>query len=101
MLDRLDQEERSAARRHSGHSRTPGSTIDGTPIALNDAVEVGTLGGKVGRVLDLRGREAVVAVGSIKLTVPLATLRRTDQPAEQAVSYVALPDTKSTAPKAV
>jgi DNA mismatch repair protein MutS2 len=88
VLDRLDQEERSAARRHSRHVRTPGSTVDGTPIVLNDAVEVGTLGGKVGRVLDLRGKEAVVAVGSMKLTVPLATLRRTEQPSEPAVSYI-------------
>ena len=41
-------------------------------VTVNDAVEVGTLGGKVGRVLDLRGKDAVVAVGSLKLTVPLA-----------------------------
>ncbi|MFL5607699.1 MAG: endonuclease MutS2, partial [Gemmatimonadaceae bacterium] len=85
VLDRLEQEERSAARRHA---RTPGGSAARSPITLNDAVEVGTLGGKVGRVLDLRGKEAVVAVGSMKLTVPLATLRRTEQPTEQAVSYI-------------
>jgi DNA mismatch repair protein MutS2 len=84
VLDRLDAEERSAERKrahHAGGHRAP--------IALNDAVEVGTLGGKVGRVVDLRGKEAVVAVGSMKLTVDLETLRRTEsQPAEAAVSYV-------------
>jgi DNA mismatch repair protein MutS2 len=85
VLDRLDQEERSAARRQA---RPAAGRAERTPIALNDAVEVGTLGGKVGRVLDLRGKEAVVAVGSMKLTVPVTTLRRTEQPAEQAVSYV-------------
>jgi DNA mismatch repair protein MutS2 len=59
------------------------------PITVNDAVEVATLGGKVGRVMNLRGNEAIVAVGSMKLTVPVATLRRTEQPAaETAVSYV-------------
>jgi DNA mismatch repair protein MutS2 len=58
-------------------------------VAVNDAVEVGTLGGKIGRVLDLRGKEAVVAVGSMKLTVKTDTLRRTaNQPAESAVSYL-------------
>jgi DNA mismatch repair protein MutS2 len=57
-------------------------------VGVNDAVEVGTLGGKVGRVLDIRGKEAVVVVGSLKLTVPLATLRRTEAPQETAVSYV-------------
>jgi DNA mismatch repair protein MutS2 len=84
VLDRLEQEERAVERRRS-------RPAPGRPAALsvNDAVEVGSLGGKVGRVVDLRGREAVVAVGSMKLTVPLDTLRRTeDQPAETAVSYV-------------
>src|SRR2546423_2534790 len=84
VLDRLEHEERSAERkpaRPAGGHRAA--------ISLNDAVEVGTLGGKVGRVMDLRGKEAVVAVGSMKLTVPLATLRRTEQQAaETAVSYV-------------
>jgi DNA mismatch repair protein MutS2 len=84
VLDRLEQEERSAARRNA---RTPGGSAR-TPIALNDAVEVGTLGGKIGRVLDLRGKEAVVTVGSMKVTVPLATLRRMEHHPEQAVSYV-------------
>jgi DNA mismatch repair protein MutS2 len=84
VLDRLEHEERAAERK-----RTRPAGAANSPIALNDAVEVGTLGGKVGRVMDLRGKEAVVAVGSMKLTVPLATLRRTEQQvAETAVSYV-------------
>ena len=84
VLERLDHEERAAARRQGRPS--PGERA---AVAVNDAVEVGSLGGKIGRVLDLRGKEAVVAVGSMKLTVPLATLRRTEnQPAETAVSYI-------------
>jgi DNA mismatch repair protein MutS2 len=84
VLEQLDAEERSAARRSS---RPTGGTSG--PIAVNDAVEVGTLGGRIGRVIDLRDKEAVVAVGSIKLTVKTSTLRRTEnQPAEAAVSYV-------------
>jgi DNA mismatch repair protein MutS2 len=89
VLDRLDHEERAASRRHAPPTGGGGGGGgERAPIALNDAVEVGTLGGKVGRVMDLRGKEAVVAVGSMKLTVPLATLRRTEQVAETAVSYV-------------
>jgi len=83
VLDRLEAEERSAERR-----RGRVAPAERGPVAINDAVEVGTLGGKVGRVLDVRGQEAVVAVGSLKLTVPLATLRRTDAPQEKAVSYI-------------
>jgi DNA mismatch repair protein MutS2 len=84
VLDRLEHEERASVRRQS--QPAPGQR---TAVAVNDSVEVGTLAGKIGRVIDLRGKEAIVAVGSMKLTVPVATLRRTDtRPAEAAVSYV-------------
>jgi hypothetical protein len=49
------------------------------PVAVGDAVEVGLLGGKVGRVLELRDGDAVVTVGAIKLTVPRASLAPTEQ----------------------
>ena len=83
VLDRLENEERAVERKRG--SVPP---AERGPVAVNDAVEVGTLGGKVGRVLDVRGKEAVVVVGSLKLTVPLGTLRRTEAPQETAVSYV-------------
>ena len=83
MRDRLENEERAAERKRG---RVP--PAERGPVAVNDAVGVGTLGGKVGRVLDVRGKEAVVVVGSLKLTVPLKTLRRTEAPQETAVSYV-------------
>jgi DNA mismatch repair protein MutS2 len=83
VLDRLEAEERAAERKRG---RVPAA--ERSAVAAGDAVEVGTLGGKVGRVLDIRGRDAVVAVGALKLTVPLATLRRTEAPLETAVSYV-------------
>jgi DNA mismatch repair protein MutS2 len=52
-------------------------------------VEVGTLDGKIGRVLEVRGKDATVVVGSMKLTVKLSTLRKTEnQPSETAVSYI-------------
>jgi DNA mismatch repair protein MutS2 len=88
VLERIDQEERAAERRLRPAPGRPGVHGAG-PLAVSDAVEVGTLGGKIGRVIELRGREAVVAVGSMKLTVPVATLRRTENlPAETAVSYL-------------
>jgi hypothetical protein len=40
------------------------------------AVAFGTLGGKVGRLVERRGNDAVVTVGALKLTVPFDTLRR-------------------------
>ncbi|MDB4892967.1 MAG: MutS2 protein [Gemmatimonadetes bacterium] len=83
VLDRLDAEERSAQRK-----RGTVPPAQRTPIAVGDAVEVGTLGGKIGRVLELRGKDANVVVGSMKLTVKLATLRKTEQPVEAAVSYI-------------
>jgi DNA mismatch repair protein MutS2 len=83
VLDRLDAEERAVERKRA----TPGGGAAG-PVAVDDAVEVGTLGGKIGRVIDLRGKDAVIVVGSIKLTVPVKTLRRTERPAEAAVSYI-------------
>ena len=73
-LERLDAA--SEAARLAAAAPTPGDAGPvGTP-SVGDAVAVGTLGGKTGRLLERRGAEAVVAVGSLKLTVPLATLRR-------------------------
>ena len=83
VLDRLENEERAVARKRGS---IPPS--ERAPVAINDVVEVGTLAGKVGRVLDVRGKEAIVVVGSLKLTVPLKTLRKTDAPQETAVSYL-------------
>jgi DNA mismatch repair protein MutS2 len=37
-------------------------------------VELASLGGRTGRVLELRDADAVVAVGSLKMTVPVRTL---------------------------
>ena len=56
-------------------------TVDSRGVALNpgDAVEVSTLGGKLGKLLERRGDDAVVTVGAMKLTVPFKTLRRVSQ----------------------
>ncbi|MBX3172966.1 MAG: Smr/MutS family protein [Gemmatimonadaceae bacterium] len=51
----------------------------GVVLELGDAVEVATLGGKTGKLLERRGDDAVVSVGALKLTVPFASLRRVSQ----------------------
>jgi DNA mismatch repair protein MutS2 len=44
-------------------------------VSVGDFVEVETLGGRVGRVVEVRDGDAVVAVGVMKLAVPRSTLR--------------------------
>ena len=46
------------------------------PLAEGDVVEVDTLGGRLGRLVDVRGEEGIVSVGAMKLAVKLASLRR-------------------------
>ena len=83
-LGAIDQEERDERRR----------TIEPLTgaLAVGQTVAVSTLGGKAGRVLELRGREAVVVVGALKLTVPADSLTRLSprhlRDREVAVAYI-------------
>jgi DNA mismatch repair protein MutS2 len=52
------------------------AAVPGGDIGVGDFVEAPALGSKPARVMELRGGDAVVAVGSIKLAVPLDSLRR-------------------------
>jgi DNA mismatch repair protein MutS2 len=45
-------------------------------LEVGDFAELETLGGRVGRIVEMRDDEVVVAVGVMKLAVPLASLRR-------------------------
>jgi len=76
------------AEARGGNKTTPsrGDEAPGQEIVSGARVAVATLGGKVGRVLALRDDMAVVAVGSIKVTVPRAALSRTtgEEPLELA-----------------
>jgi DNA mismatch repair protein MutS2 len=59
--------------------RTPERKVESESadeIAVGDFVEAPALGSKPARVVELRGDDAVVAIGSIKLAVPLDSLRR-------------------------
>jgi DNA mismatch repair protein MutS2 len=57
-----------------------------TPVRPNasalepgDAVEVESLGGRAGRLMEFRGDDAVVAVGAMKLTVPRSGIKPTSR----------------------
>jgi DNA mismatch repair protein MutS2 len=64
-------------RREVAGRRSEQSTIaDGEPNE-GDLVEIETLGGKLGRLLERRDDAAVVAVGGVKMTLPQSALRRT------------------------
>lgn len=68
-------------------------------MAVGDTVEMETMEGRRGRIVELRNDQAIVAVGALKMTVPVSTLSTTSRPAERATerterteSYTALPD---------
>jgi len=65
-LERLERETVSESARR-----------DNAEVSIGDFVEVETLGGRVGRVVEIRDDEAVVAVGVMKLAVPRGSLRAT------------------------
>jgi DNA mismatch repair protein MutS2 len=85
VLDRLNAEARADVEQRASVGQTPESGA----IEVGVTVAVVSLGGKAGTVLELRGNEAVVSVGAMKLTVPLKTLRRVSkkkiEPLERAV----------------
>jgi DNA mismatch repair protein MutS2 len=72
VIDQLDAEEEKARGRVAGRARTGNREA----AAAGDTVKLETLGGRPGRVVEVRGADALVAVGSMKLTVPLATLEK-------------------------
>jgi len=67
-LDRIARESGQQA----STSRSEGADL----LDVGDFAEVDTLGGRVGRIVEVRNDEAVVAVGVMKLAVPRASLRR-------------------------
>lgn len=69
--------ERLERRPRQDEPRAAAAPAAGEEIAPGDLVEVETLGGRAGQVLELRGDDAVVAVGALKVSVPTRTLTRT------------------------
>ncbi|MDO8502260.1 MAG: endonuclease MutS2 [Gemmatimonadaceae bacterium] len=61
-------------------SETVDGAVPGGPIREGDYVSVSTLGGRTARVIELREGEAVVAFGSVKMTVPSRALAPANRP---------------------
>ncbi len=78
-VDRLDRAEAAGegSGSGSGSDAEGGTGRKNQPdiVRVGDLVTVETLGGRVGRVVEMRDGEAVVAVGAMKLAVPPAALR--------------------------
>jgi DNA mismatch repair protein MutS2 len=90
-LERLDREEANV---RSGRAGAPAVREATDPPEEGDAVAVGPLEGRIGRLLEKRGSEAVVAVGEVKMTFPMKTLTRVqvDQAKQQVVWRGDLPE---------
>ncbi len=87
-----DAERRARDGRAAGERDARDARDARASVQEGDAVAVSTLGGKAGRVLELRGHDAVVVVGALKLTVPTNTLTRLAarhlRERETAVAYI-------------
>jgi DNA mismatch repair protein MutS2 len=79
-LAALERREASAA----GGAADDGADVDDGQPNEGDIVEITTLDDRLGRLLERRQEDAVVAVGGLKMTLPLTALRRSlKQPARQ------------------
>lgn len=70
-LAALDASPRGGSAAPPGHGSAAGAVL-----AAGEWVAIDALGGRVGRVVEVRDGAAVVAVGAVKLTVPTGTVRR-------------------------
>ena len=77
-LERLDREDANVARRDQTRATPPRGAE--REISAGSWVDVATLGGKSGRVVELRDGSAVVSVGAIKMSVPLTALSPSESP---------------------
>lgn len=75
-VEALAQEQANALAAIEAEESRENGVTSAAPLAEGDAVEVDTLGGRVGRLVDVRGDDGIVAVGAMKLAVKLASLRR-------------------------
>jgi DNA mismatch repair protein MutS2 len=74
-LERLDREEANLQRARAASPIREASA----PPEEGDAVAVGTLDGRVGRLIERRGNDALIAVGEVKVTVPMKALARVNR----------------------
>ena len=74
QIERLDVRDRVRPSQSTGAPET-------SAPAIGDYVAVGSLGGRVGQLLELRDDNAIVTVGTLKLALPLSDLSRAARPA--------------------
>jgi len=86
-IERIDREERPVRR---------APVAIGGVMAVGDVVELETLEGRTGQIVELRNDQAIVAVGALKMTVPVSTLSvvapSVEPAATRASVYGALPE---------
>lgn len=73
-IDRLDARERARPSTQHGQKTS-------APPAVGDHVAVASLGGRIGQLMEMRDDNAIVAVGTLKLTLPLSDITRAARPA--------------------
>lgn len=76
---RVDEQAAALAALNDDEQRTATGSRGPAAVSEGDLVELGSLGGKVGRVIEFREDDAVVAVGAVKVTVPRSELRASDR----------------------
>jgi DNA mismatch repair protein MutS2 len=73
-VENLANEQGRELDRMGREAEARGAVQNHPEVSVGDFVSVDTLGGKVGRVVEVRNDEAVVAVGVIKLALPKSSL---------------------------
>lgn len=96
-LDRLLEEERQQAAERA--RRRGGAGIDGVP-EVGEMVEASAFGNRVGTLIDVRNGMGTVAIGALKMSFPVETLRRTGKKPERAAVSVTIsnPDDDASTP---
>jgi DNA mismatch repair protein MutS2 len=73
----------------AGQGRQAGEEQAGA-LTVGDTVEITTFGDRAGKVVAVRDGDAVVAVGGIKMTVPMTAVRRSSRRADTPTTVVPL-----------
>ncbi|HEV2643287.1 MAG TPA: hypothetical protein VGT98_11290, partial [Candidatus Elarobacter sp.] len=73
-IEKLDARERGAGSKRAAKAATEAPVV-------GDHVAVESLGGKVGQLMERRDGNGIVAVGALKLSLPMSDLRRVGRPA--------------------
>ncbi len=87
-LDRLLEEQRAKAAEVAREQR---GGLDRLP-EVGELVEASAFGNRVGTLIDVRNGQGTVAIGALKMSFPIATLRTTGKKPERASVTIAISD---------